>query len=82
MLLLDYPKKFSAFSFVCILLKNDITGRILQLQYLLFGEIVSTTVEDGSLARILLTPTLRQLELISLPFDSNSNSVLKSPSVN
>ena len=82
MLLLDYPKKFSAFSFACILLKNDIIGRILQLQYLLFGEIVSTTVEDGSLARILLTPTLRQLELISLPFDSNSNSVLKSPSVN
>ena len=55
MLLLDYPKKCSAFSFVCILLKNDIIARIFQLQCLLFDEIVSTTVEDGSLARILFS---------------------------
>ena len=82
MLLLDYPKKCSAFSFVCILPKNDMKARILQLQCLLFGEIVSTTVEDGSLARILFTLTLRQHELISLPFGSNSKSDLKSSSVN
>ena len=77
-LLLDYPKKCSAFSFVCILLKNDIIARILQLRCLLFVEIV----EDGSFARILLTLTPRERELISLPFGSNWNSVLKSPSVN
>ena len=55
MLLLDYPNKCSAFSFVFIFLKNDIIARILQLQCLLFGEIVSTTVEDGSLARLLFS---------------------------
>ena len=55
MLLLDFPKKYSVFSFVFILLKNDIIARILQLQCFLFGEIVSTTVEDGSLARILFS---------------------------
>ena len=55
MLLLDYPKKCLAFSFVCILLKNNIIPRILQLQCLLLGEIVSSRVEDGSLARILFS---------------------------
>ena len=59
---------------VCILLNDKLIARILQLQCLLFGEIVSTTVEDGSLARTKLILTLRQLELISLPFGSNSNS--------
>ena len=49
MLLLDYQKSVQPFSFVGILLKNDkITAQMLQLQCLLFGEIVSTTVEDGS----------------------------------
>ena len=60
--------------FVCILLNDKLIARILQLQCLLFGEIVSSTVEDGSLARTKLILTLRQLELISLPFGSNSNS--------
>ena len=55
MLLLDYPNKCSAFSFVFILLKNDTIPRILQLQCLLFVEIVITKVEDGSLARILFS---------------------------
>ena len=66
MSLLDYPKKCSAFSFVCILVKNDIIARILQLSCLLFSEIVSTAVEDGSLARILLTLTLRSHYFTSL----------------
>ena len=49
MLLLDYHKSVQPFSFVCILLENDkIIAQILLLQCLLFGEIVSTTVEDGS----------------------------------
>ena len=49
MLLLDYQKSVQPFSFLRILLKNDkIPAQILQLQCLLFGEIVSTTVEDGS----------------------------------
>ena len=65
MLLLDYQKSVQPFSFVCILLKNDkIIAQILQLQCLLFGEIVSITVENGS----ELALALRQLELISLPF--------------
>ena len=49
MLLLDYQKSVQPFSFLHILLKNDkIIAQILQRQCLLFGEIVSTTVEDGS----------------------------------
>ena len=48
-------KKCSAYSFVCILLKNDTIPRILQLQCFPFGEIVITTVEDGSLTRILFS---------------------------
>ena len=49
MLLLDYQKSVKPFSFLPILLKNDkISTQILQLQCLLLGEIVSTTVEDGS----------------------------------
>ena len=65
MLLLDYQKSVQPFSFVCILLKNDkIIAQILQLQCLLFGEIGSITVENGS----ELALALRQLELISLPF--------------
>ena len=66
MLLLDYQKSVQTFSFLHILLKND---KILQRQCLLFGEIVSITVENGS----GLALTLRQLELISLPFGSKSN---------
>ena len=66
MLLLDYQKSVQTFSFLHILLKND---KILQRQCLLFGEIVSITVENGS----ELALTLRQLELISLPFGSKSN---------
>ena len=47
--LLDYQKSVQPFSFVRILIKNDkIIAQIFQLQCLLFGEIVSTTVEDGS----------------------------------
>ena len=49
MLLLDYQKSVKPFSFLPILLKNDkIPAQILQLQCLLLGEIVSTTVEDRS----------------------------------
>ena len=50
MLLLDYQKSVQPFSFLRILLKNDkiIIAQILLLRCLLFGEIVSTTVEDGS----------------------------------
>ena len=49
MLLLDYQKSVQPFSFLHILLKNDkIIAQISQLKCLLFGEIVSTTVEDGS----------------------------------
>ena len=70
MLLLDYPKSVQPFSFLHILLKSDkIIAQILQRQCLLFGEIVSITVENGS----GLALTLRQLELISLPFGSKSN---------
>ena len=48
-LLLDYQKSVQPVSFVFILLKNDkIIAQILQLKCLLFGEIVSTSVEDGS----------------------------------
>ena len=65
MLLLDYQKSVQPFSFLHILLKNDkIIAQILQRQCLLFGEIVSITVENGS----ELALALRQLELISLPF--------------
>ena len=48
-LLLDYQKSVEPFSFLRILFKNEkIIAQILQLKCLLFGEIVSTTVEDGS----------------------------------
>ena len=64
MLLLDYQKSVQPFSFLHILLKNDkIIAQILQRQCLLFGEIVSITVENGS----ELVLTLRQLEHISPP---------------
>ena len=49
MLLLDYQKSVQSFPFLGILFKNEkIIAQILQLQCLLFGEIVSITVEDGS----------------------------------
>ena len=54
MLLLDYQKSVQPFSFLRILLENEkiikkiIIAQILLLRCLLFGEIVSTTVEDGS----------------------------------
>ena len=49
MLLLDYQKSVQPFPFLGILLKNEkIIAQILQLQCLLFGEIVSIRVEDGS----------------------------------
>ena len=70
MLLLDYQKSVQPFSFLQILLKNDkIITQILQRQCLLFGEILAITVENGS----ELALTLRQLELISLPFGPKSN---------
>ena len=70
MLLLDYQKSVQPYSFLGILLRNDkIVAQILQLQCLLFGEVVSITMEDGS----ELALTLRQLEIISLPFGSDLN---------